>query len=46
MQKNNSKYRRMVERLPEEMKALMRHVDHECVILAHHAGSMGWHVDF
>ena len=46
MQKNDSKYRRMLERLPEQMKELMRHVHHECVILEHHAGSMGWHVDF
>ena len=36
----------MVERLPEEMKDLMRFVHHDCVILKHHAGSMGWSVDF
>ncbi len=36
----------MVDRLPEEMKDLVKHVNHECIILAHHAGSMGWSVDF
>jgi len=42
----NSKYRRMVNRLPEQMQEFIRHVNHECVILEHHAGSMGWSVDF
>jgi hypothetical protein len=36
----------MVDRLPVEMKKLMKHVNHECIILTHHAGSMGWSVDF
>jgi len=42
----NYKYRRLVERLPEQMKELMRYIEHECTILAHHSGSMGWNVDF
>jgi len=46
MHKDNHKYRRLVDRLPEEMKTLMKHVNHECIVLAHHAGSMGWSVDF
>ncbi len=46
MHKDNHQYRRMVERLPEEMKILMKHLNHECVVLAHRAGSMGWSVDF
>lgn len=36
----------MLSRLPEEMKSLMSLCDREVVILAHHAGSMGWCVDF
>jgi hypothetical protein len=36
----------MLDRLPDEMKVLMKHVNHECTVLAHHAGSMGWSVDF
>ena len=28
------------------MKELMTYLDHECVILRHHAGSMGWSIDF
>jgi hypothetical protein len=36
----------MLDRLPDEMKVLMQHVNHECNVLAHHAGSMGWSVDF
>ena len=46
MHKNNHKYRRMVDRLPDEMKQLMQHLDHECVVLAHHAGGAAWKVDF
>ena len=36
----------MVGRLPEEMKTLMSLCAREVVILAHHAGSTGWSVDF
>ena len=43
---DSHKQRRMVERLPTEMKELMKHIDHECIVLAHHAGSMAWSVDF
>lgn len=46
MQINNHKYRRMLDRLPVEMKGLMKHVNHECIVIEHHAGSMAWSVDF
>lgn len=46
MHPDNHKYRRLVDRLPEEMKTLMKHINHECTILAYHAGSMHWSVDF
>ena len=46
MHEMNSKYKRMVERLPDQMKELMANLNHECTILAHHAGSMGWSVEF
>ncbi len=46
MHKENKKYRRMVERLPSEMKDLMSHLNHKCIVLEHHSGSTGWHVDF
>lgn len=46
MPSSNHKYRRMLSRLPEEMKTLMSLCDREVVIRAHHAGSMGWSVDF
>ena len=36
----------MIDRLPPEMKELMKHINHECVVLRHHAGSMAWSVDF
>jgi len=36
----------MLDRLPVEMKVLMKQVNHECIVLAHHAGSMAWSVDF
>jgi len=36
----------MLDRLPNEMKELMKHVNHECLVLTHNAGSMGWSVDF
>jgi len=42
----NHKYRRMVDRLPKEMKELMKYLDHECIVIRHHAGSMGWAVHF
>ena len=43
---NNHRYRRMLNRLPNEMKELMKYVNHECLVLTHNAGSMGWSVDF
>ena len=43
---DNHRQRRMIDRLPSEMKDLMKHINHECIILAHHAGSMAWSVDF
>ena len=46
MQMNNHKQRRVVNRLPVEMKELMKHINHECFVLAHHTGSMAWSVDF
>jgi hypothetical protein len=46
MPSSNHRYRRMLSRLPEEMKSLMSLCDREVVILAHNAGSMAWHVDF
>lgn len=46
MQRKNYKYRRMVERLPEQMQDLMANLDHECFIQKHHAGTWGWSVAF
>ena len=43
---DNHKQRRMIDRLPVEMKELMNHINHECIVLAHNAGSMAWSVDF
>ena len=43
---NNHRYRRLLDRLPLEMKVLMRYINQECIVLAHHAGSMAWSVDF
>ena len=36
----------MVDRLPKEMKELMEYINHECIIIKHYAGSMGWAVHF
>jgi len=36
----------MVDRLPKEMKELIEYLNHECIIIKHYAGSMGWAVDF
>ena len=44
--KLNSKYRRKVDRLPEEMKMLMELINNECFVDEYHSGSVGWHVKF
>lgn len=46
MPRKNYKYRRMVQRLPEEMTMLISNLDKECTVLEHNAGSMGWDVRF
>jgi hypothetical protein len=42
----NSKYRKLLSRLPEEMKELMASLKEDCYILDYLSGSMGWKVDF
>lgn len=46
MPPNSHNYRRMVSRLPDQMKTLMGFCGQGVVIVAYHAGSMGWSVDF
>ncbi|MBA4031788.1 MAG: hypothetical protein C0478_12985 [Planctomyces sp.] len=46
MPKTNHKYRRLVSRLPDQMKMLMELCGQDVVVVAHHAGSVGWSVDF
>ena len=42
----NHKYRRLVSRLPDQMKMLMELCGQDVVVVAHQAGSMAWNVDF
>jgi hypothetical protein len=46
MPHNNHKYRRMLRRLPDQMTTLIGLCNRDVVVMSHHAGSMGWRVDF
>jgi hypothetical protein len=44
--KNNSKYKRLLKRMPSEMIEFMNHISYECNIIDYHSGSMNWSAKF